>query len=133
MFCLPQIKGFEGLVAIRKDFGSWVAGLWFRGQTVVCCQGLFKVLRVRPTPLAGNVFEVGLMLLTLLLSYHRRLRMVSEELELRVQGGRISHRWCMCVVVAMVGLVGAGREVVDGMHEGLVAWRGMPEHFPSAM
>ena len=33
-----------------------------------------------------------------LLSYHRRVGMVSETLELRVEGGRVSHSWCMCVV-----------------------------------
>ena len=52
-----------------------------------------------------------------MLSYHRRLRKISEVLELRVEGGRVSHKWWMCVVVmAMVGWVGAGMEVVDGMH-----------------
>ena len=40
-------------------------------------------------------------------------------LELRVEGCRINHSWCMCVVVmAMVGWMGAGMELVPGMHAG---------------
>ena len=34
----------------------------------------------------------------LLLSYHRCLRMVSEALELSVEGGRVIDNWCMYVV-----------------------------------
>ena len=50
--------------------------------------------------------------LLLLLSYHRRLRMI-------LRSGRVSHSWCMCVVVmAMVGGMGAGMEVVLGKHAG---------------
>ena len=52
----------------------------------------------------------------LLLSYHRRLRMISEALEFCVEGGRVSHSWCMCVVSH--GYCRAGMEVVDGMHAG---------------
>ena len=38
---------------------------------------------------------------------------------MRVEGGRVSHRWCMCVVVmAMVGWMGAGMELVLGKHAG---------------
>ena len=45
--------------------------------------------------------------------------MISEALELRVEGVRVSHSWCMCVVSHGYGrLVGAGMEVVDGMHAG---------------
>ena len=30
-----------------------------------------------------------------------------------MEGGRVSHSWCMCVVVmAMVGWMGAGKELV---------------------
>ena len=43
----------------------------------------------------------------------------SEALELRVEGGRVCHSWCMCVVVmAMVGWMGAGMELVLGKHAG---------------
>ena len=36
-----------------------------------------------------------------------------------MEGGRVSHSWYMCVVVmAMVGLVGAGMELVFGKHAG---------------
>ena len=43
----------------------------------------------------------------------------SEALELRVEGGRVNHSWCMCVVVmAMVGWMGAGMELVLGKHAG---------------
>ena len=43
----------------------------------------------------------------------------------------------MSVVIYMVGLVGVGMEVVDGIYAGrrrvgLTACRGMSEHFPSA-
>ena len=38
---------------------------------------------------------------------------------LRVEGGRIFHSWCMCVVVmAMVGWMGAGMEFVLDKHAG---------------
>ena len=34
-----------------------------------------------------------------------------------MEGGRVSHSWCMCVVVmAMVGWMGAGMELVLGKH-----------------
>ena len=34
-----------------------------------------------------------------------------------MEGGRVSHSWCMCVVVmAMVGWMGAGMELVLGRH-----------------
>ena len=53
----------------------------------------------------------------LLLSYHRRLRIISETLELRKEGGRVNHSWYICVVShGNGGLVGAGMEVLDGMH-----------------
>ena len=36
-----------------------------------------------------------------------------------MDGGRVSHSWCMCVVVmAMVGRMGAGMELVFGKHTG---------------
>ena len=36
-----------------------------------------------------------------------------------MEGGRVSHSWCMCVVVmAMVGWMGAGMELVLGRHAG---------------
>ena len=53
----------------------------------------------------------------LLLSYHRRLRMISEVLELRVKSRRVGHSWCMCVISnGYCGLGGAWIKVVDGMH-----------------
>ena len=34
-----------------------------------------------------------------------------------MEGGRVSHSWCMCVVLmAMVGWMGAGMELVLGRH-----------------
>ena len=42
-------------------------------------------------------------------SYHRRLSMISETLELHVEGGRVSHSWCMCVVGHGCGGLGVGR------------------------
>ena len=36
-----------------------------------------------------------------------------------MEGGRVSHSWCMCVVVmAMVGWMGAGMELVLCKHAG---------------
>ena len=36
-----------------------------------------------------------------------------------MEGGRVSHSWCMCVVVmAMVGWMGAGMELVLVKHAG---------------
>ena len=36
-----------------------------------------------------------------------------------MEGGRVSNSWCMCVVVmAMVGGMGAGMELVHGKHAG---------------
>ena len=36
-----------------------------------------------------------------------------------MEGGRASHSWCMCVIVmAMVGWMGAGMELVLGKHAG---------------
>ena len=36
-----------------------------------------------------------------------------------MEGGRVSHSWSMCVVVmAMVGWMGAGMELVFGKHSG---------------
>ena len=49
MGCLDQ-------VAFKNLFAGW----WIQGQIVgtdVCGQRQFEVLRPRPTPLAGNVFE----------------------------------------------------------------------------
>ena len=53
-----------------------------------------------------------------------------------MEGGRVSHSWCMCVVVmAMVGWMGAGMELVQGRHarQSQVVGRmsEMPEHFQS--
>ena len=36
-----------------------------------------------------------------------------------MEGGRVNHSWCMCVVVmAMVGWIGAGMELVFRKHAG---------------
>ena len=37
-------------------------------------------------------------LMLLLLSYHRRLRIISEAIEMRVEDGGVSHSWCICAV-----------------------------------
>ena len=46
--------------------------------------------------------------------------MISEVLELYVEGGRDRHSWCMCVAGHGYGGLGVGAqmEVVDGMHAG---------------
>ena len=46
----------------------------------------------------------------LLFSYHSRLRMISEALELYVEGGRVSHSWCMWAVGTVNGRLGEGRD-----------------------
>ena len=51
-----------------------------------------------------------LLMLLLLLSYHRRLRKTSEALLVRVEGGRDNHCWCMCVVSNGYGDEGGGRD-----------------------
>ena len=57
--------------------------------------------------------------MSVVVSYHRRTRMISEALELRVEGRRVSHSWCMCVIChGYGGLCEVGMEVVDGMHAG---------------
>ena len=53
-----------------------------------------------------------------------------------MEGGLVSHSWCMCVVVmAMVGWMGAGMELVLGKHAGQSQVVGhmseMPENFQS--
>ena len=53
-----------------------------------------------------------------------------------MEGGRVSHSWCICVVVmAMVGWMRTGMELVLGRHAGQSQWlvvcREMPEHFQS--
>ena len=73
-----------------------------------------------------------MLLLLLLLSYHRRLRVISEAMELHVEGGRVSHSWCMCVVRQEYGGLGEGRNGGFGSYacgtkpRGLVACREMP-------
>ena len=52
----------------------------------------------------------------LLLSYHRRLRMLSEALELRLKGGRVSHSSCMCVVSHGYGRLGEGKDGGGGWY-----------------
>ena len=52
--------------------------------------------------------------MSLLLSYHRRLRMISEALELCVEGGRISYSWCMGVISNGYGELSGGRDEGGG-------------------
>ena len=57
---------------------------------------------------------------------------------LLVEGERISHSWCMCVVIHGYGWLGVGRDGGGGWHafgiklRELVVGRDMPEHFQSA-
>ena len=63
--------------------------------------------------------------------------MISESLELRVEGGTVGHSWCMCVVSHGYGGLGGGMDGGGGwyacrtMPRGLVACQKMPEHFLS--
>ena len=71
----------------------------------------------------------------LLLSYHRRLRMISGALELRVEGVRVSHSWSICVVNhGYSGLDGdmdgyGGWHVCGTKPRALVECREMPDQF----
>ena len=42
--------------------------------------------------------------------------MISEALVLRVEGGRVTHSWCMCVVSHCYGGLGIGRDGVGGWY-----------------
>ena len=64
--------------------------------------------------------------------------MISESLELCVEGRQVSHSWCMCVISHGYGGLGggwnggSGRFACGTKSRGLVSCREMPEHFPSA-
>ena len=54
-----------------------------------------------------------------------------------MEGGRVSHSWlCVLLVMAVVGWMGAGMEVVVGKHagqrQGVGRMSAMPGHFSSA-
>ena len=63
--------------------------------------------------------------------------MISEALELCVEGGQVRHSWCVCVAGRGCGGLGGGRDGGGGWHAcgrkpgGLVACWEMLEHFPS--
>ena len=52
----------------------------------------------------------------LLLRYHRRLRMISEALELCAKGERVCHFWRMCLVSHGYGGFGGSRDGGDGWY-----------------
>ena len=64
--------------------------------------------------------------------------MVSEARELRVEGGRVSHIWCKCVLSQGYDGLGGGRNGGGGWHVcwtkpwGLVACRETTYHYLSA-
>ena len=65
-----------------------------------------------------NTFTIAIDMFELLqlLSYHRRLRMISEALELLVECGRVNNTLCMYAVSdSYGGLAGSEMEVVDCM------------------
>ena len=78
------------------------------------------------------------MLSLLLSSYHRRLGMILEALESYMDGGRVSHSWCMGVVSHGYGGLGVGKNGGGGWYvcetkpTGLGACQEMPEHFQNA-
>ena len=49
-------------------------------------------------------------------SYHRRLRMIAEALELYVEDGRVSHTWCICVVYHGYSRLDGGRDGGGGWY-----------------
>ena len=52
----------------------------------------------------------------LLLCYHKRLRMISEALELCVEGGHVSHSWCVGVVSHRYDGLGGGMNGCGGWY-----------------
>ena len=42
--------------------------------------------------------------------------MISEAPELRVEGGRVSHSWCLCIVNHGYGGLGGGRDGCGGWY-----------------
>ena len=52
-------------------------------------------LCVREALSQHKLSELLFVVLLLMLYYHRCLRMASEALELHVDGGQVSHSWCM--------------------------------------
>ena len=67
------------------------------------------------------VVDVGVCVV--LSNYHRRLRIISEALELRVEGGRVSHCWCMCIVSHGYGGLGGGKDEGGGWYAcGIKPW-----------
>ena len=76
-------------------------------------------------------------IMMMMLLYHRRLKMSSEALELRVEDGRDSHCWCMCVVSDGYGRLGGGCDGGGGWFacrtktKGLLECRQMIPRFPT--
>ena len=58
----------------------------------------------------AKLHALSRLILLMLLSYHRRLRMIAEALELRVESERVCHCWCMCVVGHGDDGLGDGRD-----------------------
>ena len=76
-----NIKYLRGSITIRNGRGGWVAGWWVRGQivgTVVYGGRLFEVLRPSPTCLAGNIFKVRLIVVTVVDKLLVQLFMVED-------------------------------------------------------
>ena len=106
-----------------------------RGEEVTCLDRGEKVTcRDRRTLILVAI----ICLLLLLLSYHRHLRVISEALELCVEGERVNHSWCMGVVGHGYGGLGGDRDGGGGWYScvtrpgWLVACREMVEHFWNA-
>ena len=61
-----------------------------------------------------------------------------EALELRMEGGRVSHSWWMCVISHCYGVLGVYMDGIGGWYAygiepgWLFACREIPEHFLSA-
>ena len=96
--------------AARSDATNSMKGLIKRG----CQYKLIRDYKAR-TPIHVAA-ELGELLLLLLLTYHRRLMMISEALRLRVEGGRVSHSWCMGVDGDGCGELGGGMDGDGGWY-----------------
>ena len=84
-----------------------------RGEEVTCLDRGEKVtFRDRRTLILVAI----ICLLLLLLSYHRHLRVISEALELCVEGERVNHSWCMGVVGHGYGGLGGDRDEGGGWY-----------------
>ena len=60
------------------------------------------------------LFSVNVVVVVVVVALPQALRMFPETLDLRVNGGRDNHSWCMCVVSNGYGVFGWGMDGSGG-------------------